>query len=171
MIDVSIERREVEFRLRVDFPGKDAQDIDRHFWVGQYDFPMLDNTQLPYGLRASVVITDFFVPEAAIIAKPTAPSISSRVFPAAFTSFKEREDYDDILTDMCAPEGAPLTRRAGSHERQYRDRRRRNGRSPATAAAAPERALSRPPTPARKAADEGTPLPERGGTARDRLGR
>jgi hypothetical protein len=64
LVDVAVERREVEVRLRVNFPDPNDQDVDRPFWVGQYDFPMLDNTQLPYGLRVSVVITEFFVPDA-----------------------------------------------------------------------------------------------------------
>jgi hypothetical protein len=106
VIDVSVDRREVEFRLRVDFPDKDAQDIDRHFWVGQYDFPMLDNTQLPYGLRTSVVITDFFVPDTGEDREAnTFVNFHLVVFPAASASFKERQDYDDILIDMLRAEG------------------------------------------------------------------
>ncbi len=105
IVDVDIDRREVEIRLRADFSGEDDQDVDRHFWVGQYDFPMLDNTQLPYGLRAAVVITDFFVPGAGATTKPDREANSFVkfhlvVFPAASASFKERQDYDDILIDM-----------------------------------------------------------------------
>jgi hypothetical protein len=53
VIDVDVERREVGVRLRVFFPGDKENDVDRHFNVGPYDFPMLDNTQLPDGLRAT----------------------------------------------------------------------------------------------------------------------
>ncbi|HKW95162.1 MAG TPA: hypothetical protein VJX92_24980 [Methylomirabilota bacterium] len=101
VVGVSVERREVEVRLRVNLPDADDQDVDRHFWVGQYDFPMLDNTQLPHGLRTSVVITDFFVPDT-----PDERDANSFVqfylvvFPAAGASFKERQDYDDILGEM-----------------------------------------------------------------------
>ncbi len=61
LIDVNVARRELEVRLHIIFPD-DTGEIDRHFWVGQYDFPLLDNLQLPHGLRASVVITELFVP-------------------------------------------------------------------------------------------------------------
>jgi hypothetical protein len=106
LVDVAVERREVEVRLRVNFPDPNDQDVDRHFWVGQYDFPMLDNTQLPYGLRVSVVITEFFVPDA-----PEEREANSLVqfhlvvFPSASASFKERQDYDDILQDMLRTKG------------------------------------------------------------------
>ena len=106
--DVSIERREVEIRLRVDFSGSSEQDLDRHFWVGQYDFPMLDNTQLPYGLRTSVVITDFDAPEGETNqATNSFVQFHLVVFPAASASFKERQDYDDILLDMLRSKGQP----------------------------------------------------------------
>lgn len=113
IVDVNVDRREVEVRLRADFPGGKHQDVDRHFWVGQYDFPMLDNTQLPYGLRTSVVITEFFVPEAQEDrAANSFVKFHLVVFPAASASFKERQDYDDILLDMLRARGEP-TRREG----------------------------------------------------------
>jgi hypothetical protein len=108
IIGVSIERREVEIRLRVYFSGEKDQDVDRHFWVGQYDFPMLDNTQLSHGLRISVVITDFLVPEKhKDLEANSFVKFHLVVFPAASASFKERQDYDDILLDMLRAKGKP----------------------------------------------------------------
>jgi hypothetical protein len=102
IVDVNLERREVEVRLRVDFPGDSEQDVDRHFWVSQYDFPMLDNTQLPQGLRCSIVITEFLVPDGPADSREANSAVKFHlvVFPAASASFKERQDYDDVLTDM-----------------------------------------------------------------------
>lgn len=102
IVDVSLERHEVEVRLRVDFPGDSDQDVDRHFWVSQYDFPMLDNTQLPQGLRCSIVITEFLVPDGPAESREANSAVKFHlvVFPAASASFKERQDYDDVLTDM-----------------------------------------------------------------------
>jgi hypothetical protein len=100
VIGVSVERREIEIRLRVNFPGSGAQNVDRHFWVGQYDFPMLDNTQLSYGLRTSVVMTDFRASRTPEGKDSGYVSFHLVVFPAASASFKERQDYDDILLDM-----------------------------------------------------------------------
>lgn len=100
VIGVSVERREIEIRLRVVFPGAQAQKVDRHFWVGQYDFPMLDNTQLAHGLRTSVVMTDFTALRTEEGKESGYVSFHLVVFPAASASFKERQDYDDILLDM-----------------------------------------------------------------------
>lgn len=104
VLNVNVEQREVEVRLRVDFSdGADDEDVDRHFWVGLYDFPMLDNTQLPHGLRTSVVLTEFYVADGGDEGQRAANSFFSMhlvVFPAGSASFKERQDYDDILRDM-----------------------------------------------------------------------
>jgi hypothetical protein len=101
VVGVNIGRREVEIRLRANFLGGNEKKIDSHFWVGQYDFPMLDNIQLPHGLRASVVITDFEVPETQKDREANSVvQFHLIVFPGAAASFKERQDYDDILEDM-----------------------------------------------------------------------
>jgi hypothetical protein len=113
IVDVAVDKREVEIRLRADFSNENDQDVDRHFWVGQYDFPMLDNTQLPHGLRASVVITEFFVPESREDKEANSfVKFHLVVFPAASASFKERQDYDDILLDMLRAKGMPARQRS-----------------------------------------------------------
>jgi hypothetical protein len=103
VVDVNLDRREAEIRLRVTYTDPAKQDVDRHFWVGQYDFPMLDNTQLPEGLRVSVVITEFNVPDLDREANSWI-KFHLIVFPAASASFKERQDYDDILIDKLSSE-------------------------------------------------------------------
>ena len=64
---------------------------------------MLDNTQLSHGLRTSVVLTEFFVadiPNEAERAANTFFKMHLVVFPSGSASYKERQDYDDILRDM-----------------------------------------------------------------------
>jgi hypothetical protein len=107
VIGVSVERHEIEVRLRVNFPGTGTQDLDRHFWVGQYDFPMLDNTQLSHGLRTSVVMTDFGASRTQDGKVSGYISFHLVVFPTSSASFKERQDYDDILLDMLRAEIKP----------------------------------------------------------------
>ena len=113
VIGVSVERREIEIRLRVSFPGRGTQSVDRHFWVGQYDFPMLDNTQLSHGLRTSVVMTDFTASKTKDGKDSGYVSFHLVVFPAASASFKERQDYDDILLDMLRTEIQPTAPKGG----------------------------------------------------------
>jgi len=97
ILDVDLDRREVQIHLRVDYSDSD-EPLDRHFWVGPYDFPMLDNSQLRHGLRTSVVITDFLVPDED--KRNSIVKLHLVVFPAVSSSFKERQDYDDIYRDM-----------------------------------------------------------------------
>jgi hypothetical protein len=99
VLDVHFDRREVDIRLRAFFPGSGRDDVDRAFSVGPYDFPMLDNTQLPDGLRAAVVMTEFNMPNNPSTANSFV-TLHLVVFPAASASFKERQDYDEILLDM-----------------------------------------------------------------------
>ena len=113
VIGVSVERREIEIRLRVSFPGQGPQNMDRHFWVGQYDFPMLDNTQLSHGLRTSVVMTDFLVARTQDGKDNSFVKFHLVVFPAASASFKERQDYDDILLYMLRTEITPTASEGG----------------------------------------------------------
>ncbi len=101
IVGVNFERNEVEVRLRVDFSSDADHGVDRHFWVGRYDFPMLDNTQLAQGLRTSVVMTEFFAPHTDSDGEADSfTKIHLVVFPAASASFKERQDYDDVLVDI-----------------------------------------------------------------------
>jgi hypothetical protein len=103
VVDVNLAAREIEARLRIDFDRDSAHDVDRHFTVGRYDFPMLDNTQVAHGLRVSVVLTEFAVAELDDPADRASNSFFRMylvVFPAGSASFKERQDYDDILLEM-----------------------------------------------------------------------
>jgi len=101
VVDVAPKRRELGVRLQVRFSGQPDAAIDRHFWVGPYAFPMLDNTQLEGGLRVSVVMSEFHVSESPQDPeKQTYAIVHLMVFPAAISSFKQPQDYDDILLEM-----------------------------------------------------------------------
>jgi hypothetical protein len=101
VVGADLDRREIEVRLRVEFSDDAEAAIDRHFWVGPYDFPMLDNTQLRNGVRASVVITSFDVPDDLAAREVESNArIHLVIFPAASASLKERRDYDDLLQEM-----------------------------------------------------------------------
>ncbi len=111
IVGVDFEQQEIEIRLRVNFSGTKDSDVDRHFWVGQYDFPMLDNTELSSGLRVSVVVTELFVPEQDR-EENSFVKLHLVVFPGASASFKERQDYDDILLDILRARVRPSPQRA-----------------------------------------------------------
>lgn len=115
IIGCNLDRREIEVRLSVSATGGAEYRLDRHFWVGRYDFPMLDNTQLPDGLRAAVVITSFDVPEAEQERQVnSSAAVHLVVFPSSSASYKERQDYDDVLLDMMRSHSGALQSRGGT---------------------------------------------------------
>ncbi len=82
--------KELQIQLVVKDNG--ILNTSRIFWVGPFDFPMLDNTRLPDGQRVSVVLIDWF-PDAGA-------QIALVYFPGSFASLKEKPYYHEVLTDM-----------------------------------------------------------------------
>ena len=84
------ERKELQIQLKV--KDNDTEVANRIFWVGQFDFPMLDNTRLPDGQRVSVVLSSWF------------PQIGAQIalvyFPGSYASLKEKPYYNEVLSDM-----------------------------------------------------------------------
>jgi hypothetical protein len=82
-------RKEVQIEIRV----KENENVivERFFWVGQFDFPMLNNTRLPDGQRVSIVMTDL---------NPKSSKIAFVYFPGSYASLKEKPYYNEVLTDM-----------------------------------------------------------------------
>lgn len=112
VVRADLDRRELEVRLVMRRSRVEEPLFDQHFWIGRYDFPMLSNVQLPYGLRAAVAITAFDVPEKAEDREAESfAQLHLVVFPSSSASFKERQDYDDILLDMVRQRQGPAAQK------------------------------------------------------------
>ena len=96
--------REVRVRLYVSIPLDKAaceskpdldlvanKEVDATFWVGSFDFPMIDNTHLTHSERCAVSLTEL-----------TADTLSLAVsyFPGARASLKDKPYYDDVFHDL-----------------------------------------------------------------------
>jgi hypothetical protein len=75
-------------------PNNEEAEADALFWVGFFDFPMLDNVRLPQGYRCSIALREF-VDEAA--------DITFVHFPSSRASLKEKPFYDEILYNLRNP--------------------------------------------------------------------
>lgn len=95
LLGFRFQQREMSIRVQVYITNDEKNIIDRSFDIGLYSFPMLDNIQLPFGLRLAVVITSYEPNDLEV-----AGDLYLMVFPASTASFKERQDYDDVLRDM-----------------------------------------------------------------------
>ena len=90
-LQVAPERKEVKIRLEVWAPGAEHPEADLTFWVGYFDFPMIDNTRLAHSERASVVLRHW--------AKESA-KLALVYFPGSRASLKEKPFYDEVVDEL-----------------------------------------------------------------------
>src|SRR5262249_8706194 len=97
--------REVQVRLYVSglmdqaacqqlHPGAEAdnQEIDTRFWVGLFDFPMIDNTRLSHSERCAVSLTE--------MNPPYSLTVALSYFPGSRASLKDKPYYDEVMHDL-----------------------------------------------------------------------
>jgi len=92
-------RKELRLKLEVATPREEGQGMDRlHsvFWVGFFDFPMLDNTRLSNGDRCAVVLRRF---------QSSSAEITLVYFPATRASLKDKPYYDEVLGNLLQATG------------------------------------------------------------------
>jgi hypothetical protein len=83
-------RKEILVRMNV-FTPQGELILDRDFWVGFFDFPMIDNTRLSGDERCSVVLLNF---------DETSAEIALVYFPGSRASLKEKPFYDEVLDKL-----------------------------------------------------------------------
>ena len=76
-------------RADIDLEGK--REIDTNFWVGLFDFPMIDNTRLTHGERCSVSLTAL---------TPEVLNVALAYFPGSRASLKDKPYYDEVMHDL-----------------------------------------------------------------------
>jgi hypothetical protein len=89
--------REINVRLRVSPLGSsdvtEKPEVDQPFWVGFFDFPMIDNTRLSHDQRCAVVLNEFD-PESRFA------EVTVVYFPGDRASLKEKPYYDEVLHSL-----------------------------------------------------------------------
>lgn len=69
----------------------DVELKDAEFWVGFYDFPMIDNTRLSHDQRCAIVLTEF---------AESSANIAVVYFPGSHASLKEKPYYQDVIQNL-----------------------------------------------------------------------
>jgi hypothetical protein len=69
----------------------EKREIDATFWVGLFDFPMIDNTHLTHSERCAVSLTQMTNYEL---------NIALAYFPGSRASLKDKPYYDDVMHDL-----------------------------------------------------------------------
>lgn len=102
-------RKELRLKLEVSTPREGGQGVDTlHsvFWVGFFDFPMLDNTRLSNGDRCAIVLRRF---------QSSSAEITLVYFPATRASLKDKPYYDEVLSSLLQGFQRKSTSQAGTN--------------------------------------------------------
>lgn len=86
----------VQLRLTVRTAEVDRVDTSSvEFWVGPFDFPMIDNTRLPHDQRLAIVLNNFD-------AKRGLADVTVALFPGKYAGMREKPYYDEVLAKLLA---------------------------------------------------------------------
>ena len=94
--EVDRDKKELRVGLQVVTPATQTRVesyIEATFWVGFYDFPMIDNTRLSDNERCAVVVEGFDDEYA---------KIALVYFPGSHASLREKPYYEDVLKKLVA---------------------------------------------------------------------
>jgi hypothetical protein len=90
-VDTALQQLTVRMKV-TSADGKEVlPDSRASFTVGFYDFPVIDNTRLPSGLRCAVTLSNF---------SPVAADLTTVCFPGEFASLKDRPYYDEVIQKL-----------------------------------------------------------------------
>ena len=92
---VDSKAHELKFRLEIITPKPSPENNAVEFWVGFYDFPMIDNTRLSHDQRCAVVLKTFEEDRAA--------EVTLVYFPGSRASLKEKPFYEDVISNLQKP--------------------------------------------------------------------
>ena len=110
---VSADTASEELQLRMTIRTAEAGRVETsatEFWLGHFDFPMIDNTRLPHDQRLAVVLNNFD-------AKRGVADVTVALFPGKYAALREKPYYDEILAKLLAanrnvpPEATPAPTR------------------------------------------------------------
>jgi len=86
--------RQIDVRLEIKTPGENgagAETSAADFWIGYFDFPMIDNTRLTRDQRAAVVLNAF---------EDGFADITLAYFPGSYASLKEKASYQEVFQNL-----------------------------------------------------------------------
>jgi hypothetical protein len=95
---LAADTKERELELRTTIRTAEANRVDTsstEFWVGQFDFPMIDNTRLPHDQRLAVVLNNFD-------SKRGLADVTVALFPGKYAGLREKPYYDEVLAKLLA---------------------------------------------------------------------
>jgi hypothetical protein len=91
------ETEQVQLRVTVRSPdaAEASENVSTEFWVGHFDFPMIDNVRLPHDQRFAVVLNNFDPNHGRA-------DLTIAYFPGKYASLREKPYYDEVLQKLLA---------------------------------------------------------------------
>jgi hypothetical protein len=89
--------QELELRLTIHSPaeGGGVDTTATEFWVGYFDFPMIDNTRLSRDQRCAVILNNFD-------ARGGTADLTLVYFPGKYAGLREKPYYDEVVARLLA---------------------------------------------------------------------
>ena len=97
-LKADIPNQKVQFRLEITTLKPSPETKSVTFWVGYYDFPMIDNTRLSADQRCAIVL-DNFCEDSECMAEVTVV-----LFPGSRASLQEKTFSEDVIRQLRKPE-------------------------------------------------------------------
>ncbi len=94
VLGADLKTRQINMRLEIKTlkeSGGSVETSTAEFWVGYFDFPMIDNTRLPHDQRVAVVLNAF---------EEGAAEITLAYFPGSYASLKEKPYFQEVLQNL-----------------------------------------------------------------------
>jgi hypothetical protein len=88
------EQLQLRVTVRTDEEGR-ADTTATEFWLGHFDFPMIDNIRLPHDQRLAVVLNAFD-------AASGLADVTVAYFPGKYAGLREKPYYDEVLAKLLA---------------------------------------------------------------------
>ncbi len=87
---------QIQLRVTVRTAEKDSVDTtSAEFWLGHFDFPMIDNIRLPHDQRMAVVLNAFDT-------RQGSADLTLAYFPGKYAGLREKPYYDEVLAKLLA---------------------------------------------------------------------
>jgi hypothetical protein len=98
---LGVDRLNAQVQLRVTVRGGrgSIETTSAEFWLGYFDFPMIDNIRLPDDQRLAVVLNNFD-------ARGRSADLTVAFFPGKYAGLREKPYYDEVLAKLLAANSA-----------------------------------------------------------------
>lgn len=93
VMEVNHDTQEIRLRLKVITPENSGRFTTNsaEFWVGFFDFPMIDHTRLSHDQRVAVTLNNF---------EDNRANITVVYFPGSYASLKEKPYYQEVVKEL-----------------------------------------------------------------------